>query len=258
MLAHVDAGKTSLTERILFDAGAIHRLGSVDGGDTQTDTGEIERTAAASRSARPSPPSPSGDLRVNLIDTPGHADFVARGRAGARRARRAAILVISAVEGIQAQTRVLLKNAAQDAHAHAPVRQQDRQEGGARARHPRRAAGRPRQTTYGRAASSLCHSTRSSWPTTTTTPCWKRWSKGASSRPASCEGGSPSRPPPAGSIRSFHGSAIGGQGVAELLAGVRDLLPVPTPPGRRPAGHDLRHRARQVRPQGRLPAAVLR
>src|SRR5687767_4134703 len=76
VLAHVDAGKTSLTERILFDAGAIHRLGSVDGGDTQTDTGEIERRRGITiRSAVAS--FTLGDLRVNLIDTPGHADFVA-------------------------------------------------------------------------------------------------------------------------------------------------------------------------------------
>src|SRR2546430_3672654 len=43
ILAHVDAGKTSLTERVLFDTGVIDRLGSVDSGTTQTDTGDIER-----------------------------------------------------------------------------------------------------------------------------------------------------------------------------------------------------------------------
>jgi ribosomal protection tetracycline resistance protein len=56
VLAHVDAGKTSLTERLLFDAGVIDRLGSVDAGDTQTDTGAIERSAG-SPCGRPSPPS---------------------------------------------------------------------------------------------------------------------------------------------------------------------------------------------------------
>lgn len=76
ILAHVDAGKTSLTERILYDAGVIDRLGSVDGGSTQTDTGAIERergitvrTAVASFAV--------GALRVNLVDTPSHFDFIA-------------------------------------------------------------------------------------------------------------------------------------------------------------------------------------
>jgi len=58
ILAHVDAGKTSLTERLLYDTGAIPRLGSVDGGDTQTDTSAIERRAPPRRArpARARPP----------------------------------------------------------------------------------------------------------------------------------------------------------------------------------------------------------
>ncbi|WP_369386044.1 GTP-binding protein [Nocardiopsis alba] len=43
IVAHVDAGKTSLTERLLYDTGAIDRLGRVDDGDTRTDTGRVER-----------------------------------------------------------------------------------------------------------------------------------------------------------------------------------------------------------------------
>nr|BFE82427.1 hypothetical protein GCM10020093_050280 [Planobispora longispora] len=70
VLAHVDAGKTSLTERLLFDSGSIGRLGSVDAGDTQTDTGDIERRRGITiRSAVAS--FAVGDLQVNLIDTPG-------------------------------------------------------------------------------------------------------------------------------------------------------------------------------------------
>ncbi|MFI6879110.1 tetracycline resistance ribosomal protection protein Otr(A) [Streptomyces sp. NPDC050400] len=107
ILAHVDAGKTSLTERLLFDTGAIDRLGSVDGGDTRTDTGAIERqrgitirTAVAAFTV--------GDTQINLIDTPGHSDFIAEVER-ALDVLDGAVLLISAVEGVQAQTRVLLK-----------------------------------------------------------------------------------------------------------------------------------------------------
>ncbi|MGI5289718.1 GTP-binding protein [Nonomuraea polychroma] len=107
ILAHVDAGKTSLTERLLFETGVIDRLGSVDEGSTQTDTGEIERrrgitirTAVASFTL--------GDLRVNLVDTPGHADFVAEVER-ALGVLDGAVLVVSAVEGVQPHTRVLMK-----------------------------------------------------------------------------------------------------------------------------------------------------
>jgi ribosomal protection tetracycline resistance protein len=107
ILAHVDAGKTSLTERLLFETGVIDRLGSVDAGTTQTDRGEIERrrgitiksAVAAFR---------VGDLRVNLIDTPGHSDFVAEVER-ALGVLDGAVLVLSAVEGVQAHTRRLMK-----------------------------------------------------------------------------------------------------------------------------------------------------
>ena len=107
ILAHVDAGKTSLTERLLFDAGAIARLGSVDAGTTQTDTGEIERRRGITiKSAVVA--FQAGDLRVDLIDTPGHADFVAEVER-ALGVLDGAVLVLSAVEGVQAHTRVLMK-----------------------------------------------------------------------------------------------------------------------------------------------------
>ncbi|MGY0020713.1 tetracycline resistance ribosomal protection protein Otr(A) [Streptomyces sp. YJ-C3] len=107
ILAHVDAGKTSLTERLLFDTGAIDRLGSVDGGDTRTDTGAIERQRGITiRSAVAA--FTVGDTQINLIDTPGHSDFIAEVER-ALAVLDGAVLLISAVEGVQAQTRVLLK-----------------------------------------------------------------------------------------------------------------------------------------------------
>ncbi|GAA4220094.1 ribosomal protection tetracycline resistance protein [Streptosporangium album] len=107
ILAHVDAGKTSLTERLLFDTGTIDLLGSVDTGSTQTDTDDIERRRGITiRSAVAS--FAVGALQVNLIDTPGHSDFIAEVER-ALGVLDGAILVLSAVEGVQAQTRVLMK-----------------------------------------------------------------------------------------------------------------------------------------------------
>ena len=108
ILAHVDAGKTSLTERLLFDNGAIPELGSVDAGSTRTDTGELERERGITiRSAVAT--FATGDLQVNLVDTPGHPDFIAEVER-ALSVLDGAVLVLSAVEGIQAQTRVLMRS----------------------------------------------------------------------------------------------------------------------------------------------------
>ncbi len=76
VLAHVDAGKTSLTERLLFDTGVIDRLGSVDAGTTSTDTLDQERRRGITISTAVARFS-LGPLTVNLIDTPGHPDFIA-------------------------------------------------------------------------------------------------------------------------------------------------------------------------------------
>jgi ribosomal protection tetracycline resistance protein len=107
ILAHVDAGKTSLTERLLFAAGVIDEAGSVDDGTTQTDSLALERqrgitikTAVASFAI--------GEVSVNLIDTPGHPDFIAEVER-ALSVLDGAVLVISAVEGVQPQTRILMR-----------------------------------------------------------------------------------------------------------------------------------------------------
>ncbi|MGO7332194.1 GTP-binding protein [Rhizobium leguminosarum] len=107
ILAHVDAGKTSLTERLLFDAGVIDKLGSVDTGNTQTDTLELERQRGITiRAAVVS--FTIGDRIVNLIDTPGHPDFIAEVER-VLGLLDAAVVVVSAAEGVQAQTRVLVR-----------------------------------------------------------------------------------------------------------------------------------------------------
>ncbi|MGR9176616.1 GTP-binding protein [Rhizobium leguminosarum] len=107
ILAHVDAGKTSLTERLLFDAGVIDKLGSVDTGNTQTDTLELERQRGITiRAAVVS--FTIDDRIINLIDTPGHPDFIAEVER-VLGLLDAAVVVVSAVEGVQAQTRVLVR-----------------------------------------------------------------------------------------------------------------------------------------------------
>jgi ribosomal protection tetracycline resistance protein len=107
ILAHVDAGKTTLTERLLFKTGAIDHVGSVDAGTTQTDTLELERERGITiRSAVAS--FSLGDLAVNLVDTPGHPDFIAEVER-VLGVLDGAVLVVSAVEGVQPQTPLLFR-----------------------------------------------------------------------------------------------------------------------------------------------------
>jgi ribosomal protection tetracycline resistance protein len=108
ILAHVDAGKTTLTERLLYDSGVIDRLGAVDAGTTQTDSLPLERRRGITiKSAVAS--FPIGDVAVNLIDTPGHPDFIAEVDR-VLTVLDGVVLVISAVEGVQAQTRILMRS----------------------------------------------------------------------------------------------------------------------------------------------------
>src|SRR4051794_8595396 len=107
ILAHVDAGKTTLTERLLFATGAIDHVGSVDAGTTQTDSLALERERGITiRSAVAS--FQLGDLAVNLVDTPGHPDFIAEVER-VLGVLDGAIVVVSAVEGVQPQTPLLFR-----------------------------------------------------------------------------------------------------------------------------------------------------
>ncbi|MFG2094544.1 GTP-binding protein [Streptomyces sp. NPDC048612] len=107
ILAHVDAGKTSLTERLLHAAGVIDEIGSVDDGSTRTDSLALERRRGITiRSAVVS--FALNGVTVNLLDTPGHPDFIAEVER-VLNVLDGAVLVVSAVEGVQAQTRVLMR-----------------------------------------------------------------------------------------------------------------------------------------------------
>ncbi|MFD3219225.1 GTP-binding protein [Bacillus sp. BR_7a] len=107
IVAHVDAGKTSLTERILYETNVIKEVGRVDSGSTQTDSMELERQRGITIKASVVSFF-IDDIKVNVIDTPGHADFIAEVERSFR-VLDSAILVISAVEGVQAQTKILMR-----------------------------------------------------------------------------------------------------------------------------------------------------
>src|SRR5713101_1110430 len=107
ILAHVDAGKTTLTERLLYAAGVIDAIGRVDDGTTQTDSLALEQQRGITiKSAVAS--FPVDDITVNLIDTPGHPDFIAEVER-VLSVLDGAVLVISAVEGVQPQSRILMR-----------------------------------------------------------------------------------------------------------------------------------------------------
>jgi len=107
ILAHVDAGKTSLTERLLYATGVLDEVGSVDAGNTQTDSLALERERGITiRAAVAS--FGIDDVTVGLIDTPGHPDFIAEVER-VLSVLDGAVLVVSAVEGVQPQTRVLMR-----------------------------------------------------------------------------------------------------------------------------------------------------
>ena len=107
IFAHVDAGKTTLTEQILLKTGTIRAAGRVDEGTAHTDSLSIERRRGISiRSG--SACARYRDIEINIIDTPGHVDFSNEVET-ALLAVDGAVLVVSAVEGVQAQTAVICR-----------------------------------------------------------------------------------------------------------------------------------------------------
>ncbi len=107
IFAHIDAGKTTLAERLLLEAGAVRKAGSVDGGTSTTDFLPVERRRGISvRDATVT--FPYRDAVIGLIDTPGHADFFEETEL-ALPAVDLAVVVLSAREGVQAQTEGLLE-----------------------------------------------------------------------------------------------------------------------------------------------------
>ncbi len=121
--AHIDAGKTTLTERILFYTGMIHKIGEVHEGTTVTDWMEQERergitiTSAATTCSWLQRPEPGVfkqyegiNMRVNIIDTPGHVDFTAEVERSLR-VLDGAIAVFCGVAGVQPQSETVWRQA---------------------------------------------------------------------------------------------------------------------------------------------------
>lgn len=107
ILAHVDAGKTTLSEAMLYKSGTIRRLGRVDNGDAFLDTEELEKARGItifSKQARLN----LGELEITLLDTPGHVDFCAE-MERTLQVLDYAVLVISGADGVQAHTETLWK-----------------------------------------------------------------------------------------------------------------------------------------------------
>ena len=105
ILAHVDAGKTTVTENMLYLSGAIRSVGNVDKGTSLSDGMEVEKRRGISVRATTLSFDWKG-VQINLIDTPGHVDFAAEVERSLR-VLDCAILVLSAVEGIQAHTETI-------------------------------------------------------------------------------------------------------------------------------------------------------
>ena len=109
IIAHIDAGKTTTTERILFYTGAIHKMGDIDDGNTTMDwmPQEQERgitiTAAATTSFW-------RDHRINIIDTPGHVDFTIEVERSLK-VLDGAVIVLCACSGVQTQTVTVYRQA---------------------------------------------------------------------------------------------------------------------------------------------------
>ncbi len=107
ILAHVDAGKTTLSEAMLYTAGTLHKLGRVDNRDTFLDNGEQERKRGITITAKHAAFSLK-DANVTLIDTPGHTDFASEAEA-VLPVLDCAVLLISPADGVTAHTETLWK-----------------------------------------------------------------------------------------------------------------------------------------------------
>jgi elongation factor G len=114
IIAHIDAGKTTTTERILYYTGEVHRMGDVDKGNTTTDylTEERERgiTIVAAAITCKWKDAEGTPITINIIDTPGHVDFTAEVERSLR-VLDGAVVVFSAVEGVEAQSETVWRQA---------------------------------------------------------------------------------------------------------------------------------------------------
>lgn len=135
LLAHVDAGKTTLSEALLYESGQLRRLGRVDHRDAFLDTDAQERERGITIFSKQAHLSLDG-LDLTLLDTPGHVDFSSE-MERTLQVLDYAILVISGTDGVQGAYRHPVAAAVPLPHPNLPVRQQD----GSGGYRPGRAAG---------------------------------------------------------------------------------------------------------------------
>src|SRR5262249_44515679 len=113
IIAHIDAGKTTTTEHILYYAGETHKLGGVDEGTTTTDSVEREKalpTRGACIPLRGREPLENRAYTINLIDTPGHVDFTAEVERSLR-VLDGCVVVFDAQKGVEAQSETVWRQA---------------------------------------------------------------------------------------------------------------------------------------------------